>query len=156
MKRKFHFTKGTGNQNAALDKFNDSEKRFMLDFGVNKLKALMETKPENKFRIIIDDNEMLKSNFPDKLTPKAIDEIDIILELTEVADNWPLSDLEGRIKAYKKILKIAPWDSITVMSIGVQYFRMDDINNAVVWLKKAKKMDPNNERIRKNLQAVLY
>ena len=50
---------------------------------------------------------------------------------------------------------MAPWDSITVMSVGVQYFRMNDIDNAIVWLKKAPKMDPDNERIRENLQAVM-
>jgi tetratricopeptide (TPR) repeat protein len=58
------------------------------------------------------------------------------------------------IRQFETIVKKAPFDSISMMSIGVQYAQLGDARKAVQCLRKALKSDPTNQRIRANLQAI--
>lgn len=74
-----------------------------------------------------------------------------LFDLTSAADR---SDYPQDIEIYKKILEIAPWDSISVMSIGSSYWNSGDKENALRWMEKAHVMDPENQRIKSNLAGI--
>jgi Flp pilus assembly protein TadD len=58
------------------------------------------------------------------------------------------------IKLFESILAKAPFDSISMMSIGVQYAHLGNRKKAVRYLEKALEIDASNERIRANLRAI--
>jgi tetratricopeptide (TPR) repeat protein len=58
------------------------------------------------------------------------------------------------IKRFEAIVAKAPFDSISMMSLGVQYAYLRDGGKAVQCLKRALQSDPDNQRIRGNLEGV--
>ena len=58
------------------------------------------------------------------------------------------------IDLYEQIVRKVPFDSIALMSLGVQYAYLREGRKAVHYLEKALKADPGNGRIRGNLEAV--
>ena len=58
------------------------------------------------------------------------------------------------IKLFEAIIAKAPFDSISMMSIGVQYAQLQDGRKAVQYLERVLKSDPANQRIRGNLEAI--
>ena len=74
-----------------------------------------------------------------------------IRRLTDKADQ---TEGAKAIRLYKKVSRLAPWDEICVMSIGVTYANGRDYRKALRWLEKALKLNPASGRVRANLQRV--
>jgi tetratricopeptide (TPR) repeat protein len=87
-----------------------------------------------------------------RLTDDDLVEAAELARLSQLAHHEP--DLEKSIALYQQIVERAPFDSISLMSIGVQYRRLGQRRLAVRYLERALATDPDNERIRRNLDNV--
>jgi tetratricopeptide (TPR) repeat protein len=64
------------------------------------------------------------------------------------------SNHQQAIILFEQILVRAPFDAISMMSIGVRYADLGDAEKAIDHLEKALQIDPKNQRIHNNLQTV--
>ncbi len=63
-------------------------------------------------------------------------------------------DYAGAIKFYEQALRLAPGADIYLMSIGSCYANMGKSSQALIYLKRAHEISPQNERIQMNLRAL--
>jgi len=137
-----------------LSALSNEEKRSLLDLSKEILSALL-IKKKSGDKLMLHHSASGSNVDMEKLSVEELKYLVRIQELTSDADKHQPSDFHGRINKYNKVLEIAPWDSISVMSIGVQYYKMGKRSDSIEWLKYAFEIDPQNRRIRDNLEAVL-
>lgn len=133
--------------------FSDDEKRDLLEMRDTMLLDFLEKKKAG-IKLPLFNSLGGKTIDLENLSENDIQSLLTIQKLCADADRYPKRELLEKIKKYKKVLEYAPWDSISVMSIGVQYYKMGNMPEAIKWLRKAADMDPKNQRIKKNLLAV--
>ena len=132
-------------------KLTPDEKRRALDLDDFYLQSILDAR-SGKAKVV---EIGTKSAFVEKLTDDDIKEAIGLVRLQKkaVAASERGNHREA-IGLFEKILEKAPFDSISLMSIGVQYAHLRDGQKAVQYLEKALKSDPTNHRIRGNLQAI--
>jgi predicted Zn-dependent protease len=59
-----------------------------------------------------------------------------------------------RIDYLRKAVKLNPYNSVAMMSYGVVLAQEGHLQEGLTWLEKAQALDPSDERIRHNLEAV--
>jgi len=80
---------------------------------------------------------------------------DSLLERASATSGEQAAELyEEAIAAWKRIEEFDPSNVDTTISMGCVYARAGNIDEASQWLEKALRMDPNNDRARRNLEAV--
>ena len=131
-----------------FNRLSDSDKRFLLDAPID----LIEKAAAGDLNYIKSycKNEKLASLLQ-SIRTKDLNLLIEIFDLTSEADN---SDYPRDIELYKRIIDIAPWDSISVMSIGSSYWNIGDKQQELQWMEKAHSIDPDNDRISSNLQGI--
>jgi len=75
-----------------------------------------------------------------------------LIRLCQKATN--ATDPRESIRIYEKIIAKAPFDSISMLSIGVCYANLGDGRKAVSYVERALRSDPHNQRIRQNLEGI--
>ena len=58
------------------------------------------------------------------------------------------------IELFARVVEVAPWNSIALMSLGVNHAMQGNGKRAIELLEQAFEVDPGNSRIRGNLEAV--
>lgn len=136
-----------GNQ-ILFQSFSVSEKRELLEIDHSSLNA---EKIDRKGGIKVIQVDFSKENLIKKLQDEELDQLILIREYTRKADSTSGS---SAINLYKKVLKLVPWDEISMMSIGVEYANSRNFGNAIKWLEKAFRENPSNQRVKNNLNGV--
>ena len=137
-----------------LDKFTDDQKRTFLDLGQSYLLF--------RYHSRISDGQFLYMGDPPpghELVDQLSDEelkwlVDLALLETEASNAGSNGDHERSIELFKKVLDLAPWNSIAIMSLGVQYAFLGQGKKAIAFLERASHMDLDNQQIKKNLRAI--
>jgi tetratricopeptide (TPR) repeat protein len=138
-------------QRELFAQLSDDEKRRALDLDDFYLQSVLDAR-KGKARVVA---VGLDTRFVERLTEEDIKTaIDIMrLQKKAIAASEAGRHREA-ITNFEKIIAKAPFDCISMMSIGVQYAYLQDSCRAVEYLKRALKIDPHNSRIRENLQSV--
>jgi tetratricopeptide (TPR) repeat protein len=138
-------------QKGLFAKLTENEKRSALELDDFYLQSILDAR-SGKAKVVEIGTD---STFVEKMTDHDIKEaIDLVrLQKKAVAASERGNHREA-IQCFESILVKAPFDSISMMSIGVQYAHLRDGRTAVQYLERALKSDPSNQRIRGNLQAV--
>ena len=127
--------------------FSDSEKRELLNWDQFFLTSEKKRR-DGKLKVVdLSGAQPLAKRLSDR-------ELDTLIEIRKLMSNADSTTGSKAIALYKKVLKLAPWDEICLMSIGVEYAEAGNFKEGIQWLQKAMAMNPNNERVRKNLEAV--
>ncbi len=61
---------------------------------------------------------------------------------------------DSAVNTYQKVLKMGLVSPKLYFNLGDAYFRLKDMPSAILYFEKAKKLDPNNEDIRYNLDLA--
>ena len=131
-----------------LQGFSESEKRKLLEIDHPRLHA-EQRRREGKLKTI--DMEATQDRLIKRLTDEELAQLVHIRELMRKAD---ATSGTAAIQLYRQVLKLAPWDEISMMSIGVEYANARDFGKAIRWLEKAAKANPGNVRVKRNLEGV--
>lgn len=131
-----------------LQEFSESERRQLLKIDQTRLHS-EKMRRNGKVKVI--DVDITQNDLVKRVSDSELSQILHILELTRKADTT-----SGRraISFYREILKLAPWDEISIMSIGVEHANAGNFGKAIRWLEKAAKANPSNARVRRNLDGV--
>jgi tetratricopeptide (TPR) repeat protein len=124
------------------------EKRRVLDLNEFYLQSTLSAR---RGRVNVVDAGM-NSEFVDRMTDQEIMEAIELARLSREATD--ATDHRKAIRIFEQIVAKAPFDSISMMSIGVHYAGLGDGRKAVSYLEKALRSDPNNQRIRENLEGI--
>lgn len=124
------------------------EKRKALDLNEFYLQSILKAR-KGQLQIVNVDTD---AGFVDRMTEDDIMEAIELARLSRKATDT--TDHREAIRIFEQIVAKAPFDSISMMSIGVRYANLGDGRKAVDYLEKALRSDPKNERIRSNLQGI--
>jgi len=129
-------------------KLSLEEKRRLLNLTELYLQGVLSAR-KGQVKVI---NVGVKADFLDKLDD---DEIMEAIELARLSQKGEkATNPQEALRIFKQIVKKAPFDSISMLSIGVCYANLGDGRKAVSFVEKALKSDPNNQRIRENLEGI--
>lgn len=134
-------------RNPLFGEFSDDEKRAMLDWNIL---FLLSERERREGKVTICDLTGACASVA-RLSDAELNRLIEIRQLVEQADRTSGSEA---IALYKKVSELAPWDEICLMSIGVEHANAGNYIEAVRWLKKALVLNPDNDRVRSNLQKV--
>lgn len=127
------------------------EKRKVLDLSEFYFQSVLDAR-SGRARVHEIDTE---TEFVQEMTD---DDIEEAMELAGLQQKARAATEAGNhreaIRIYEQICAKAPFDSISMMSIGVHYAYLGDGPKAVQYLEKALQSDPNNQRIRRNLNSI--
>lgn len=149
------FNNKTGSTTKAFSKLTIEEKRKILNQRPSILKQLWEQIKKGEETAIIDStggpsyNVILK-----KLSNEEFQLLIQGLEACADGDRYSSSKPLAAIEKYKVAVEILYWDEIAMMSLGCVYYNIGRNHEGLKWLEKAFKLNPNNERVKRNLEAV--
>jgi len=129
-------------------KLTIEEKRKVLDLQQWYLVSVLSAR-KGQLKIV---NVGVEYPFLDRLSDTEIEEAIGLIRLCQKATN--ASDPKESIRIYEQIIKKAPFDSISMLSIGVCYANLGNGRKAISYVEKALKINPNNQRIRDNLNGI--
>ena len=81
-------------------------------------------------------------------------ELDRLIEAQRLMRKADSTSGPQAISLYKQAAKLTPWDEVYLMSIGVEYAQAGDYRKGGQRLEEALALNPDNQRVRKNLNAV--
>jgi len=131
------------------------EKRKILNVQPSVLRQLRSQIKTGSETHIVDQiggpsyNQIIK-----KLSEEELDLLIKGMEASAEADRLSDSKPLLAIKKYKEAAAILDWDEIALMSIGCVYANIGKYQDALKWLNKAYQLNPSNERVRRNLEAL--
>ena len=130
-----------------FSRYSDDQKRVLVDI---KRPFLDAEKARRKLNAAKSADDHL-SRLMQTLTDHELDRLIQIRSLCDLADS-----ASGRtaIAVYQQASSLAPWDEVTLMSIGVEYAGMNEFDQAIHWLERALALNPRNERVRSNLENI--
>lgn len=143
--------KGDSSQIHAKELFPNlslNEKRKVLDMNTFYLQSVLSSR-KGQVQVV---NVDMDADFVNKMTDDEILEAIELARLSQKATD--ASDHKEAIRIFEQIIAKAPFDSVSMMSIGVRYANLGDGRKAVQYLEKALQSDPNNQRIRNNLNGI--
>ena len=127
--------------------FTNSDKRRMLDW--NMVVLLAEKERRRGTLTVIDLTRA------DSLTQRLSDaELDRLIKIRRLFSRADATSGTEAIALYKQVAALAPWDEICLMTIGVEYAQMRRFDQAMPWLEKAFALNPENTRVRSNLENI--
>ena len=130
-------------------KLSLEEKRQVLNLNEWYLSTVLSARQGKPISVI---NLGVDYDFLERMSDSEIEEA---LELIRLcAKAGAATDPKESIRLYKKIIAKAPFDSISMLSIGVCYANLGKGKKAVKYVEEALKSDPNNQRIRDNLAGI--
>jgi tetratricopeptide (TPR) repeat protein len=124
------------------------EKRTLINLTEPFLQGVLSSR-EGKTEVIDVEG---KYGFIEKLSDEEIKEA-IELARLYTAGERATSPQEA-LKTFEQLEKRAPFDPIVFLSIGVCYANLGKGKEAVSYVEKALKMDPENARIKDNLKGI--
>jgi hypothetical protein len=74
--------------------------------------------------------------------------------LSKQADMLGTKEPEMAAKLYQHITFLNPYDDVSRMSCGCLIARAGDLREGIAWVQEALKLNPGNQRAKKNLQAM--
>ena len=125
------------------------EKRKLLDLTEWYLQSVLSARKGGEAKLV---NVGVEADFVEKLSD---DEIREAIELSRLTQKASTADNpKEALRLFKQIVDRVPFDSISMLSIGVCYANLGQGRKAVSYVEKALESDPDNERIRQNLEAI--
>lgn len=137
-----------------LGHLSDDQKRTMLDLGRGYLLfALQSRKTGARSMDLSSDSpaKQLVADLTDEQLEWLVDVANIEQEATNVGNS---GDHSKAIDLLERVVEKAPWNSIALMSLGVQHAFQGNGKKAIELLEQAARIDPSNSQIRGNLEAV--
>ena len=142
---------GSKKQNIESELFPNlalEEKRKLLALSPLYLESIRSGRSGTGKVVNLDSDEDFINRMTDNELVEAID-------LTRLArDASSLGDHKEAIRVLEQIVAKAPFDSISIMSIGTRYGMLGNRHKAVQYIEKALQSDPHNERISKHLDNI--
>ncbi len=127
------------------------EKRKVLDLSEFYLRSVLDAKSGRAKVHEIDTGTEYVQKMTDDDIKEAIELARLQRKATAATE---AGNHRGAIRIYEQICAKAPFDSISMMSIGIHYAHLGDGPKAVRYLEKALQSDPNNQRVRRNLESI--
>jgi len=124
------------------------EKRRLLNLSESSLQMVLSSR-EAQFTLV---DAGMNIKFLEKMSDDEIMAAMELIRLCQKATN--AADPRESIRIYEKIIAKAPFDSISMLSIGVCYANLGDGRKAVSYVERALRSDPDNQRIRQNLEGI--
>ncbi len=135
--------------------FSDREKRALIDFPFSALHLKLESlrSPSNQGPVVVIPGAPEEALV---LLRKITDPQDIenLIQIRKLSDQADRADYPEDIALYLQVLHLAPWDSISMISIGSSYANAGFLSKGIEWMRKAHHMDPGNARIKRNLHDM--
>lgn len=141
-------------EHSYFENLTDEEKRTILDWTMPYLLYARDIKKNP------DKNKISWLGIPgtELLNKIELKDVERLIQIRKMADEAVEKNNKGNISdslnLYKEIVKLAPWDDISLMSIGVLYAMSGDFNNGLIWLEKAIHVNPENQEIQRNYKAI--
>lgn len=134
-----------------FSKLSPAERREALDLDDFYLQSLLDARRGRGTIVHVG----VDLSFTSRMTDSDIEEAVRITRLQKQAmAASEAGNHREAIRLLEQIVHIAPFDSISMMSLGVQYANLRNGAEAVRWLERALRVDPDNDRIRRNLSAI--
>ena len=148
-KRLFRSNYGDESSESSSAQLTDGEKRRLLEFNEGFFVAALAARR----------NKMTTSGASSDILAKMTEaEISEFIELKRLNQKAVAASGQGdhseALRYFSEACRRAPFDAISMMSMGVSYAYLGDGRNAVKCLEKALALDPRNERIRTNLRSI--
>lgn len=133
---------------------SDDEKRLLLDFPIDVLEyRRLDIEGKGGGVVVIPGASDKAIKLLKRIKEKQ--DLENLIHIRKLSDQADMSQFPHDIEIYKKVLDLAPWDSISTMSIGSSYWNNEQKAKGVEWTRKAHQLDPNNIRIKRNLEGML-
>ena len=127
------------------------EKRAALDLDDFFLRAVLDAR-RAKARLAANTAALrLAAKMSDEDLARALELVNLNRQAQQASSR---GDHRAAVACFEKVVAEAPFDSIALMSLGVQYAFLGDRARAIEYLERAARADPSNRRIRDNLEAV--
>lgn len=142
---------GTGNQDDFLASLKPAERIEVSN--LNPLiyhVIIMEKRGENAPKLMMVDSQTT----PELLRKLTVAELERLKESVEFAKKADQAGGSSATEYYRKAAETNPYNSIAVMSYGVSLAEAGNLREGIKWVEKARAVDPSNERIRRNLNAM--
>lgn len=127
----------------------DAEKRRLLEFNEGVFQTALAARQNNI---------SIGGAHADILQSMTDGELSEFIELKRLNQKAVAASKRGdnreAILCFQQACEKAPFDAISMMSIGVSYAQLGDSASAVRCLEKAQRLDPNNQRIENNLRSI--
>lgn len=124
------------------------EKRKVLDLNEIFFQSILARRKGKAMVLNIDMNV-------DFVTKMSDDDILEAIELSRLSQKAIRATRpKEALRLFEQIVAKAPFDSISMMSIGVLHARLGNKQKAFSYLEKALASDPHNQRIQENLKGV--
>lgn len=147
-----------------FDRLSITEKRQLMDFQPGVIQAAIEARESGHTGIkttVANPDEAGADTFfakgPeifDKLDTEALYQLKKAGQMSIEATRLGSSDPEAAIRKYEQVLEICGWDEISMMSIGNCLANMGRFEEGIGWLEKAVSADPDNARVKENLESI--
>jgi tetratricopeptide (TPR) repeat protein len=137
-----------------LGHLSDDQKRSVLDLGRGYLLFALQGRKTNARSMDMSSDSPAKKIVSD-LTDEQLEWLVDVANMEQEATNAGNSGNHSHaIKLFEKVVEKAPWNSIALMSLGVQHAFQRNGKKAIELLEQAARIDPSNSQIRGNLEAV--
>lgn len=134
-----------------LDDYSDEDKRYL--FKINPMWLEVEKNKRNgqggnivSVGVSEEGQELVK-----RLSDEQLDKLIKIRYMMIEADG---TSGEKAIELYEKVSKLAPWDEVSLQSLGVEYYNAGRHKDALQVLNEALKRNPQSEEVRSNLNIL--
>ena len=142
-----------GNAVALFERLTTAEKRRALNLDEGFLQSVLKSRNDGAVvaGIEVDGRVSLVAIMSDDDIRQATEIVKLHKQAIEASE---ASEHQTSIECFERIVKLAPFDAISWMSLGVQHAFLHNGHMAVDCLQRALLEDPDNERIRNNLHEI--
>lgn len=148
------FGGGSKSTNNPLGHLSADQKRSILDLGRGYLLFALQGRKTGARSMDMSPDSPAKKLVGD-LSDEQLEWLVDVANMEQEATNAGNSGNHSRsIELFEKVVEKAPWNSIALMSLGVQHAMQRNGKRAIELLEQAAKIDPSNSQIRGNLEAV--
>lgn len=114
--------------------------------------VIKEKKGEETPDIIMEDQSAL--SLIRRLRIDELEQLSASVEAAQEGDRTASSNMSRAATCYKKAADINPYNDTALMSYGCALANQGNLREGVKWVEKAVKVNPANERAKRNLQGI--
>ena len=114
--------------------------------------VIQEKKGEQTPAIVMED--MTDLVLLRKLRVDELEQLSKSVEAAQEGERADSSNMSRVTSCYKRASEINPYNDIALMSYGCALANQGNLRKGIKWVEKAVKVNPKNERARRNLQGM--